>query len=117
MATGSGPSPNVYFPPGGESDPRMPPGTGNRWPKILGGGDKSARNVWVAVASTILFFGLVALIVVRSPGWPEIKDQFFNAEEFKTSFPLILRKFVRNVAIFCIAEVLVLIIGLAIAVM
>jgi len=113
----SGPGPNVYFPPGGESDPRMPPGSGDRWPKILGGGDSSARNVWIAVASTIIFFGFLTLIVVRSPGWPEIKDQFFNGAEFRSSFPVILQKFVRNIFIFCIAEILVLIFAMFIAVL
>jgi polar amino acid transport system permease protein len=117
MASGSGPNPNVYFPPGGESDPRIPPGSGNRWPKILGGGDSSARNVWIAVGSTVVFFGLLAVIVVRSPGWPEIKDSFFNGAEFRSSFPVILEKFVRNIFIFCVAEVLVLILALIIAVL
>lgn len=114
---GSGPSPNVYFPPGGDSDPREPPSSGDRWPKILGGGDSSARNVWIAVASTVIFFGFLAIIVVRSPGWPEIKDSFFNGAEFKSSFPVILQKFVRNIFIFCVAEVLVLILALVIAVL
>jgi polar amino acid transport system permease protein len=112
-----GPSPNVYVPPGEESDPRMPPGSGDRWPKILGGGDTSARNVWIGVASTLIFFGFVAIVVVRSPGWPEIKDQFFNAAEFKSSFPVILQKFIRNIFIFCAAEVLVLILAMVIAVL
>jgi polar amino acid transport system permease protein len=95
----------------------MPPGSGDRWPKILGGGDSSARNVWIAVASTIIFFGFLTLIVVRSPGWPEIKDQFFNGAEFRSSFPVILQKFVRNIFIFCIAEILVLIFAMFIAVL
>jgi polar amino acid transport system permease protein len=93
----------------------MPSG-GGRWPKVLGGGDATARNVWIGVVSTLVFFGLLALIVVRSPGWPEIKQSFFDASEFKSSFPVILRKFVRNIAIFCIAEVLVLMLALVIAV-
>jgi polar amino acid transport system permease protein len=95
----------------------MPSGGGDRWPKILGGGDSSARNVWIAVASTLIFFGFLALIVVRSPGWPEIKESFFNGAEFRASFPVILQKFVRNIFIFCIAEVLVLILALFIAVL
>jgi len=95
----------------------MPSGGGDRWPKILGGGDSSARNVWIAVASTVVFFGFLALIVVRSPGWPEIKESFFNGAEFRASFPVILQKFVRNIFIFCIAEVLVLILALFIAVL
>jgi len=112
-----GPSPNVYFPPGGESDPEMPPGSGDRWPKILGRGDSGARNVWIAVASTIIFFGFLAIVAVRSPGWPEIKESFFNGAEFRASFPVILQKFVRNIFIFCVAEVFVLILALVIAVL
>src|SRR5436190_3059803 len=95
--------------------PAVPPG--NRGSRLLGGGDTSGRNVWIAVASTVLFFGIVALIVVRSPGWPEVKQQFFNGQEFKESFPLILRKFVRNIFIFCVAEVLVLSLALLLAVL
>ncbi|HEV8088100.1 MAG TPA: amino acid ABC transporter permease [Actinomycetota bacterium] len=108
-----GPDPDVPFTSGGV--PPMPSG-GGRWPKVLGGGDATARNVWIGVVSTLVFFGLLALIVVRSPGWPEIKRSFFDASEFKSSFPVILRKFVRNIAIFCIAEVLVLMLALVIAV-
>src|SRR3954465_8546252 len=111
-----GPSPNVSFPPGGGSDPETPPGSGDRWPKILGRGDSGARNVWIAVASTIIFFGFLAHPAVRSPGWPEIKESFFNGAAFRESFPVILQKFVRNIFIFCVAEVLVLILALVIAV-
>jgi polar amino acid transport system permease protein len=46
-----------------------------------------------------------------------VKQSFFNAQEFKDSFPLILRKFVRNIEIFCIAEVLVLALALFLAVL
>ena len=110
-----GPDPDVPLTSGGV--PPMPSSGGDRWPKILGGGDSTARNVWIAVASTVVFFGLVAIIVVRSPGWPEIKDSFFNGAEFRSSFPVILQKFVRNIFIFCVAEVLVLILALIIAIL
>jgi polar amino acid transport system permease protein len=95
--------------------PSVPPG--DRGSRLLGGGETSGRNVWIAVGSTVLFFGFLAIVVVRSPGWPEIKQQFFNAQEFKESFPLILRKFVRNIFIFCVAEVFVLLLALVLAVM
>jgi len=113
---GSGPSPDVYFPEGGPGEPRVPPGGGNRRPRILGG-DASERNVWIAIASTAIFFGVLAIIVVRSPGWPDVKQSFFNGQEFKESFPVILKKFVRNIQIFCIAEVLVLSLALFLAVL
>jgi polar amino acid transport system permease protein len=46
-----------------------------------------------------------------------VKQSFFNGQEFKESFPLIVRKFVRNITIFCVAEVLVLAFALFLAVL
>jgi len=109
-----GPIPDVPLTSGGV--PPMP-STGGRRPKILAGGDSGARSVWIAVASTVVFFGVLAIIVVRSPGWPEIKQSFFDPAEFKSSFPVILQKFVRNIFIFSVAEVFVLILALIIAVL
>src|SRR5437763_5370131 len=99
--------------------PSAPPPipSGDRVSRLLGGGETSGRNVWIAVGSTVLFFGILPIVVVRSPGWPEIKQQFFNGQEFKESFPLIVRKFVRNIFIFCVAEVFVLLFALVLAVL
>ena len=80
------PSPEVYFPKGGPGDPRVPPGGGSRRPRILGG-DASERNVWIAVASTVIFFGLLTILIVRSPGWPESKQSFFNAAVIQGILP------------------------------
>jgi polar amino acid transport system permease protein len=94
-------------------DPRFP--RGDRRSKILGGG--SARTTWVAVVSTVVFFTVAGLLIVRSTGWPEVQQSFFDAEEFRYAFPEILAKFGRNVFIFCVAEVLVLAFALLIAVL
>jgi polar amino acid transport system permease protein len=108
----------MTVPPPAAGPPSAPPTvpTGSRGSRVLGG-DAGARNVWIAVASTVLFFGVLAVVVVRSPGWPEIKQQFFNGQAFASSFPLILRKFGRNIFIFCTAEVLVLVLALVLAVL
>jgi len=85
----------------------------------LGGGDGS-RSVWVAIASTVIFFAVVILAVVNSPGWSSpggVKEQFFNREIFEESLPKILDGFWLNVRIFLIAEVLVLVLALVLAVM
>jgi polar amino acid transport system permease protein len=116
MAGEGGPSPELSFE-GGPTDPRYPPPSGDRGPKLFGGGDRGARNVWIAVASTLIFFGVVAILIVRSPGWPEFKASFFDGAEFRYSFPRILSKFVRNIAIFCIAEVFVLLFAMFLAVL
>jgi len=61
-------------------------------------------------------FGTLAVIIVSSPGWEAVKESFFSWEDFKASFPDILYGFRRNVRIFLIAEVLILIVALLLAV-
>jgi polar amino acid transport system permease protein len=73
--------------------------------------------VWIAVGSTVVFFSVLAVVAVNSPGWPQIKQLFFNGQEFADSFWSILGYFKVNVFIFCIAEALVLLLGLLIAVL
>ena len=69
----------------------------------------------IASISTLVFFGVIAFAVVRSPGWDEVKQQFFDGEQFRTTFPAILDAFGTTVKIFLIAEALVLVLGLLIA--
>ena len=90
---------------------------GSRRSKILDLGGEGGRSVAVAVASTLVFFGLIVLLVVNSAGWPEVKRSFFNREVFDASFPTILEAFALNVRIFLIAEVVILVVALGIAVL
>lgn len=80
--------------------------------RILGGG---ARSVPVAVVSTVVFFGLIVVLVVRSPGWPEVRRSFLDGDIFGDSFPDILAAFWINIQIFCVAEVLILVLALGLA--
>ena len=102
------------------ADPRAPdPPTGSRSSRIVGGGD-GKRGVWIAVASTVVFFAVVAIAVVNSPGWSSpngIKQAFFNGALFAESLPKIVDAFWVNLQVFVIAEVLVLVFALILAVM
>jgi polar amino acid transport system permease protein len=91
--------------------------TGDRRSKILDLGGEGGRSVAVAVVSTLLFFGLIVLLVVNSAGWPEVKQAFFDPEVFKSSFPDIADAFLLNVRIFLTAEVFILAAALGIAVL
>ena len=77
----------------------------------------SAGSVWVALASTVVVFGGLALIVVNSSGWPKVKEAFFNPAEFRAYFATIGHAFVLNIKIFLVAEVLILILALFLAVL
>jgi len=76
-----------------------------------------ARSVAIAVVSTIVFIAVVAVVVVNSPGWDEVRLFFFNGERFRESFPKIAKAFLVNVKLFCLAEVLILVFGLLLAVL
>jgi polar amino acid transport system permease protein len=89
---------------------------GDRRSRILGGMSSDARNVVIALLSTIVFFTVLVLVIVNSPGWPEVKSAFFNPTVFKDSFPEVLRAFWFNIKIFCVAEVFILVLALLIAV-
>jgi polar amino acid transport system permease protein len=109
MSSGGG----LAVPPGAPAaGPDLP--AGDRRPRILGGG---GRSTWIAVLSTVVFFTVLGFLIVSSPGWPEVRRSFFDAGEFAYAFPEILAKFGRNVFIFCVAEGLVLVFALLIAVL
>ncbi len=63
----------------------------------------------------VVFAGLAALIVL-SPGWDEFHSAFLNWDVFKASFPDIAHAFLLNVKIFCIAEPIILVLALVVAV-
>jgi polar amino acid transport system permease protein len=102
-------------PPGAAPEPA--PGLGDRRSRILGGGVEGARGVAIALVSTAVFFTVLVIVVLNSPGWPSIREQFFDGQVFRESFPEIAEKFLINVQAFLIAEVFILMWGLALAVL
>ena len=55
-------------------------------------------------------------MIVLSPGWDEFHSAFLNWGVFKASFPDIAHAFLLNVKIFCIAEPIILVLALVVAV-
>jgi len=76
---------------------------------------RARRNALVGMASLIGFVVLASLLVSRSPGWPVVQETFFNGAEFESTFPGLLEAFWLNVRIFLIAEPLILVLGLLVA--
>ena len=108
----TGPELHEYQP----GDPRLP--DGDRGSKLLAPlRAEGGKSVAIAVVSTIVFFVVLSLIIVNSPGWDEVKRAFFSRAQFKESFPGIVRAFLVNVRLFMLSEVLILGLALVIAVM
>ena len=91
-------------------------GRGDRRSRILGD-LRGARNIGIAVTSTVVFFAVVAVVIVNSAGWPEVRKAFFDRKLFGDSFPEVAHAFLLNIRIFCLAEALILVFALAIAVL
>ncbi|MEV4839034.1 amino acid ABC transporter permease [Nonomuraea sp. NPDC049486] len=73
------------------------------------------RTASVATISTILFVALVVVVVVNSPGWSRVQETFFDPEMFLRSAPAVAEGFLINIKIFLIAEPLILVVGLLVA--
>ena len=95
-------------------EPSPGPGRGS---KMLG-----VRAVLVSSASTVLFFAVIAAIVVLAPGSEIVAERFFDPFHLMQSLlgtesePSVAAAFLLNVYIFAISEVLILILALVIAV-
>jgi polar amino acid transport system permease protein len=73
------------------------------------------RSTLFATASTLVFFGVLTVGVLMSPGWPTVRETFFNLEEARAAFPAVLEGFWLNVRLFLLAEPVILAVGLAVA--
>ncbi len=105
---------------GGRADPAVAdvgPRTDRRAERAAAKRAKARRGATIAAISTIVVLGGLAVLIVSSPGWDSVKDTFFNAQEFKDSFPDILSAFWLDVRVFCVVEVAVLFLGLIVALM
>jgi polar amino acid transport system permease protein len=90
----------------------------SRSSKILGQlRAEGAKGVGIAIASTLVVFTIIVLVVIRSEHWPEVRHAFFDGAEFRRSFPEIASKFRRNVEYFLIGEVFILALALLLAIM
>ncbi len=80
-------------------------------------GTSALRSTAVAFVSTVVFFGAVGWITVHAPNWPDVQRSFFNGTVWNQSVPDIVPAFWVNVQLFCIAEVLILVLALVLAVL
>ncbi|HEU5104821.1 MAG TPA: amino acid ABC transporter permease [Solirubrobacterales bacterium] len=73
------------------------------------------RGQAIAALSSVVILGGLATLILTSPGWPEVRETFFNWEVFKESFPDVAKAFWLDVKIFLVAEVAILAVGLLVA--
>jgi polar amino acid transport system permease protein len=78
---------------------------------------QAQKPILIALLSTAIVFGGLAVVVSNAPGWSEVQSAFLDPEIFSASLPGIVLAFGTNVRLFLIAEVLILALGLVLAVL
>lgn len=79
--------------------------------------EEGAAAAAIAVLSTIVFFAAAAGLVVSSPNWPRVRDQFFNPDDFVDAAPAVIAGFWLNLELFAYSMLLIPAVALAVAVM
>ena len=74
-------------------------------------------RVVVAALSTVVVFGVLWYVIVNAPGWSRVQASFFSPEQFSDSLPDLLQALLVNIRLFLVAETLILIFSLVLAVM
>src|SRR3712207_1338330 len=96
--------------------PSTPPELlGSRRSRLLG--RLRPGGVAVALISTAVVFGVVGYLIVNPPGWPLLHRSFFDADRFWEALPDLVRALWKNIQLFLIAEALILVFALVLAVM
>jgi polar amino acid transport system permease protein len=73
------------------------------------------RSILIAVGITVVVFGALWVVTVTSPGWPNVKTTFLSSHDAKASFHEIAKGFWINVRMFVVAEPLILVLAILVA--
>jgi polar amino acid transport system permease protein len=76
---------------------------------------RARRSTLVALLSTVVFAAVLLFAVTSAPGWPRVRDSFFNLRVGWASLPALLDGLWLNVRVLVVCQLLVMIVGLALA--
>ena len=70
----------------------------------------------VSIASTLVFAAVIALVIVRSPGWSRVRETFFDPQVAIASFPRVIEGLWLNVQVLFVAAIGVAVLGTLLAI-
>jgi len=76
---------------------------------------RARRSTLIALVSTAVFAAVLLFAVTSSPGWPRVRDSFFNLRIGWDSLPALLDGLWLNIRVLVVCQVLILIFGLGLA--
>jgi polar amino acid transport system permease protein len=78
---------------------------------------RAIRSAVTAALSTVVLLAVLVGAVTSSPGWPRVHETFFNWEKAKESFPAVAAGLWLNIRVMLACAVLVVVLGLALAIL
>ena len=76
---------------------------------------RARRSTVIASVSTVVFLAVVLVAIFLSPGWPRVRQSFFDGAVARDALPDILRGLWLNVRVLAVTAVLVVVVGLLVA--
>jgi polar amino acid transport system permease protein len=76
---------------------------------------RARRSTLIALVSTVVFAAVLLFAVTSSPGWPRVRDSFFNLPIGWESLPALLEGLWLNIRVLVVCQVLILVFGLGLA--
>ena len=78
---------------------------------------QALRASLIALVSTLVVFGGLALVIVNAPRWPQVQAAFFDIDRIVESLPDLVDGFTTNIQLFLLAEAIILVAALFIAIL
>jgi polar amino acid transport system permease protein len=78
---------------------------------------RTVRSGAIAAASTVVLVALLVVGVGSTPGWPRVRETFFNVDRGWEALPVVAQGLWLNIRVMLVCAVLIVILGLTLAIM
>jgi polar amino acid transport system permease protein len=76
---------------------------------------QARRSTWIALVSTVALVTVAVLGIRATPGWPRVRQSFFDWEVARASLPKVAEGLWLNVRVMVVCAVLIVVVALALA--
>ncbi len=77
---------------------------------------RAARSTAVAAASTLAVTAVAVTVLVTSPGWPRVRQSFFDGDVALAALPKVLEGLWLNLRVMAVCAVIILVVALGLAI-
>jgi polar amino acid transport system permease protein len=93
----------------------MPPMTTTALDRVAYRQSRARRSTLIALLSTVVFAAVLLFAVTSSPGWPRVRESFFNLRVGWESLPALLDGLWLNIRVLVVCQILIMTLGLLLA--